>query len=144
MIMRSKRRILATAFAVSIGAVSVACSALLDTKSDQCATNGDCAHFSATAVCQSGVCVEADISNGADGAVADGSSVPGTDAGMDGTVTPVTDAGEAGCTPKVPTTQTDYLNEKCTTSVCFPFDNCARLGVCDGSLPPTLTPDGGL
>jgi hypothetical protein len=135
---------LGTALVLSIGAVSVACSALLDTKSDQCSTNQDCAHFSQTAVCTSGVCVESSTSSGADGSVADG-NVPGTDAGADADANGITvDGGDAGCTPKVPQTQTDYLNEKCTSSVCIPFDNCARLGVCDGSLPPTLTPDGGL
>jgi hypothetical protein len=54
---------------------------------------------------------------------------------------------EAGCVPKVPTSDPDFLNETCTTAQCIDFDNCTRLGLCggDASLPPLVTPPvGGL
>ncbi len=49
--------------------------------------------------------------------------------------------GPEGCVITPPASQTDYLNA-CSTSKCVPFDNCARLGLCnDGmQLPPPRTP----
>jgi hypothetical protein len=43
--------------------------------------------------------------------------------------------GPAGCFLGTPTTQSEYLNA-CSTSKCVPFDNCARLGLCNGAMPP--------
>ena len=49
--------------------------------------------------------------------------------------------GPRGCVRGAPTTQADYLNA-CSTSVCEPFDNCERLGLCapGQSLPAAVTP----
>ncbi len=112
-----------------------ACTALLNTKADQCGSDADCTKFSATAVCQVGVCVDLTATDGAalDGQVkSDGGNLPDGNSGL-----------PDGCVPKVPVSQGDFLNEKCTNASCIPFDNCARLGVCDGSLPPLVIPDGG-
>ena len=112
-----------------------ACTALLNTSADQCGSDADCKKFSATAVCQVGVCVDNAASNEA-----------GTEGGMvvtDGSAPDGSSNLPDGCTPKTPVTQNDYLNETCTNATCIPFDNCARLGVCDGSLPALIVPDGG-
>jgi len=115
------RTLLAVGFALGM----TACSLLVNTNKDQCSADADCAS-SAGAVCREGVCVLA-------------SSLPeaGADAPSDGPNGP---DGDAGCTPKVPTSDPDFLNEKCTNAQCIDFDNCTRLGVCDGGLPPLVTP----
>lgn len=41
------------------------------------------------------------------------------------------------CFEGVPTTNDELLN-KCTDAQCIPFDNCARLGLCDGAELPAL------
>lgn len=106
--------------------VGTACSLIVDTDADQCTSDGDCAGF-ALAVCRSGVCVSL-------------TTIPDSGFGPDGA--PL----DAGCTPKVPVTQEDILNEPCTSSQCIDFDNCARLGMCDGGALPALVapPDGGV
>lgn len=114
-----------TLLAVGVALAMTACSLLVNTDKDQCGADSDCAS-SAGAVCREGVCVLA-------------ASLPeaGGDAPSDGPKGP---DGEAGCTPKIPTSDLDFLNEKCTSSQCIDFDNCARLGICDGGLPPLVTP----
>lgn len=112
-----------------------ACSALLNTSADQCGSDADCKRFSATAVCQVGVCVD---STSAEAGTVDG-AIPATDGSLPDSAPPV----DAGCMPSAHDAQTDFLNETCTNAVCIPFDNCARLGVCDGSLPDLIVPDGG-
>jgi hypothetical protein len=84
-------------------------------------------------MCVDGVCIASgvdaapDSSPLGDGATADGSA-------------------DAGCTPKAPVTQDDFLNEKCTNAQCLSFDNCARVGLCpgvdggDGGLPALVDP----
>jgi hypothetical protein len=49
--------------------------------------------------------------------------------------------GPDGCFAGTPKTQSDYLNA-CSTAACVPFDNCARLGMCDPmtALPQTVDP----
>jgi hypothetical protein len=49
--------------------------------------------------------------------------------------------GPAGCFPGEPTTQLEYLNA-CSASSNVPFDNCAKLGLCDATadLPATVDP----
>lgn len=49
--------------------------------------------------------------------------------------------GPEGCFAGTPQTQTDYLNA-CSTAQNVPFDNCARLGLCDPmtALPGTIDP----
>jgi hypothetical protein len=89
-----------------------ACTVLLDRSQTQCATNTDCAKYRAGAVCVSGFCAIA------------------ADAGT---------LGPPGCFSGVPATDEDYLNQ-CTASKCLPFDNCARLGLCDGGVPALVPP----
>ena len=46
--------------------------------------------------------------------------------------------GPAGCFYGAPGSDEQFLNQ-CTTLACVPFDNCARLGLCNGAtLPPVL------
>ena len=48
--------------------------------------------------------------------------------------------GPEGCFAGTPTTQSEYLNA-CSTAANVPFDNCARLGLCDSmTLPATVDP----
>ena len=114
-----------TLLAVGVALVMTACSLLVNTDKDQCSVDGDCA-ATAGAVCRVGVCVLAS-------SLADA----GADARCDG---PNDSDADAGCTPKVPVSDPDFFNEKCTSAQCIDFDNCARLGVCDGGLPPLVTP----
>lgn len=100
-----------------------ACSLVVDTNKDQCSTDSDC--HTAGAVCSDGVCA---LTKGDGGPDTDGT--PG-DASLD-------------CTPKVPVSQSDFLNETCTSAQCIDFDNCARIGICDGAtLPALVTPPAG-
>lgn len=106
---------------IALGAVTTACSLVVNNDTEQCSTDGDCRGYAADAVCRSNVCVS-----------------PGAAAQIDG--------GPSACTPKVPVTQLDILNEPCTNASCIPFDDCARAGLCaDASLPALLPPgDGGV
>jgi hypothetical protein len=105
-----------------------ACSLIVDTNADQCTSNTDCAGFNA--VCQEGVCVAGSTTEG--GPTADG---PAGDSPSN---------TDSGCTPKAKATQEDFLNEPCTNSQCIPFDDCARIGTCDGgALPPLVDPPPG-
>lgn len=45
--------------------------------------------------------------------------------------------GPPGCVNRAPTTEDDLLN-RCTTGKCLPFDNCARLGLCNGAVLPAI------
>ena len=110
-----------------VALVMTACSLLVNTDKDQCAVDADCA--SSGAVCRQGVCVLASSLPEA------GSSDASSDAPAPGE--------DAGCTPKVPTSDPDFFNEKCTNAQCIDFDNCTRMGVCDGGLPPLVTPPAG-
>lgn len=113
-----------------------ACTLILDRDKTQCSSNGDCAHFSAAAVCVENVCqlgesADANIDQSApDANVGDGAS----------------DAGDAGfsnpsCFAGTPTTNDEFANA-CTHAECHVFDNCAHLGVCDGGLPGVNPPTG--
>jgi hypothetical protein len=44
--------------------------------------------------------------------------------------------GPTGCFFGTPTTNAEYLNA-CSAAACRPFDNCARIGLCDGGAPPS-------
>jgi hypothetical protein len=49
-----------------------------------------------------------------------------------------TGLGPPGCFLGTPTTQAEYLNA-CSTAKYVAFDNCERLGLCSGLMPPTTT-----
>jgi hypothetical protein len=64
------------------------------------------------------------------------------DAGGDAADASLADAGPMlppGCFAGVPTTPLDFLNA-CTSSAYVLFDNCARLGYCDGGALPDRVP----
>lgn len=119
---------------------AAACSVLLNTSRDQCSSDGDCTKLSATAVCQSGVCVDtaAATEAGADGAVSDDGSVSDGGGSKDGGgIT----QGFDGCFPGTPTTPQQLLNA-CTNADCIAYDNCSMLGLCnDAGLPDGSAPD---
>jgi hypothetical protein len=96
-----------------------ACSLISKTEIDQCSRDQDCNRLGAGLRCSIGVCVRSD------------------GGGEDGATT---------CTPKEPkTADLEFLNDKCTNATCIPFDNCTRIGLCDGGMLPELVapPDGG-
>jgi hypothetical protein len=106
-----------------------ACTLLLNRSADQCSANSDCQSLKANSVCSAGICIVP--GNESDGGPPDGSSRFDAAFGID------------GCFAGIPTNGEQLLNA-CTTAQCLPFDNCARLGICDGSAPEaTFGPDGG-
>ena len=105
-----RRTLLVTLLVGSVLACGlVACTLLIDRDPKQCRTAADCEPFGAYPTCQQGVCV------------ASGLGPPHCFGG--------------GRTPQRPE---DFMNQ-CTLAACYPFDNCARLSLCDGGYD-----DGGL
>lgn len=52
----------------------------------------------------------------------------------------IADRNPPGCYPKEPAETSQFINH-CTDSECMPYDNCARLGLCNGAaLPPAVAP----
>ncbi len=47
--------------------------------------------------------------------------------------------GPPGCYRGEASSEDQYLNQ-CTASQCIAFDNCARLGLCNGEALPALVP----
>lgn len=124
---------------------TAACTLLLDRDNVQCSSNGDCAKFAATAMCVQSVCVMPDgavVDSGQDATPLADVSQP--DVADTGAVDSGPDAhfGAPGCFEGTPTTNEQFLNA-CSHADCVPFDNCARLGVCDGALPGVSPPDAG-
>jgi hypothetical protein len=113
-----------------------ACSLIVDPKAEQCSGPGDCAKFSGT-ICQQGFCVSSASTGNDGGGQNEGgsSSSGGTDAGDGGGI-------DSGCVPAT-STPAELANDTCTSAECVPFDNCARLGVCDGGLPALVVPPPG-
>ncbi len=133
--MRAIRRAMAV---VALAVIVPACSVLLDKSADQCAVDGDCARFPGT-VCVARACVASPL--GAAGAANEqgGSGGGGEPSG----------GGSGGAAPSCsvakPMTNDEIMNYPCTNATCFPFDNCARVGLCDGGALPALVapPTGG-
>ena len=61
----------------------------------------------------------------------------GTDTGSDTSTPP--QGVPPGCFSGTPVNSLDFLNA-CTDAAYVVFDNCARLGYCDGGLPALVTP----
>jgi hypothetical protein len=103
-------------------AASGSCSLLVETASEQCQSDGDCAPFSGS-VCDPGlhVCVARNGGGGAGG-------TPDAGGGS---------GGGGGCYAGTPSSNAQFLNA-CTTVTCQPFDNRTRLTrlTADGGLPP--------
>jgi hypothetical protein len=131
------RRLRVDWIGAAIALVLSGCSFVLDAKTDQCETTGDCAKLRAGSVCDitHHVCVElptgffapdAGAPVGADGALrsADG-----------GTTTARQDATDAACASDAAVGRALFVSS-CTTSTCIPFDNAQRL--------TRLLPGGGL
>lgn len=90
----------------SVLAGGAACSVIVESETNQCASDADCGRFNNGSVCQSGLCV-----------------LPGS---------PPTE-----CFEGQPAKYEDFLNQ-CTDAQCIKFDNCERLGLCDGAALPAL------
>jgi hypothetical protein len=108
---------------------SAACTLLLDRDDKQCSIDSDCARFGSGVVCRDSICAKS-------GDLVDAQSEGGNDAGKDAPF------GQEGCFPGVPTTNEEFLNS-CTLAECTPFDNCGKLGICDGGLLGTAVPEAG-
>ncbi|HVK65298.1 MAG TPA: hypothetical protein VM694_12530, partial [Polyangium sp.] len=99
----------ALAFGAMVG-LAGACNLLVEGATDQCTTDADCNKFGNGSVCQQGVCI----------------LKGGSSSGSGG--------GEA-CFSGEPSNDEQYLNQ-CTDATCVDFDNCARLGLCNGAALP--------
>lgn len=131
---KRRGRVLGVLLAAGL-AITGACSLLVETGTDQCTTNTDCAPFGAYSVCSDGICVKPAPVDDAGADAADASDAhDGSDGGE-----------EAGCFSGDPTTDLQFYNQ-CTDAGCEPFDNCGRIGLCgDAGLPALVPPtDGGL
>jgi hypothetical protein len=129
------RRLLFLLASVAAGTLA-ACTLLLDRDATQCGTNGDCAHFQANAVCVGGFCQPPDAGSdvSSDARIDAGSTRgDGGDAESDAASCP------PGCFSGTPTTDIEFFNA-CTDSSCVVFDNCKRLGLCDGGAPALISP----
>lgn len=138
-----------TRFAIlgsALAFVTAACSLILDTDKVQCSNDGDCAALSAGSKCVNSVCTSP--SSTGDGSTPDGESPDTSSPGVDSSTNPDIDGGTDahfgadGCFTGTPTTTEQFLNA-CTTAQCTAFDNCAKLGLCDGGMLGPSPPDGG-
>jgi hypothetical protein len=103
------------ALAVALLPSVSACSLIVNRHDRQCHTDADCSKFDTGAVAQA-VCQNNVC----------------VDSGL----------GPKGCFSGTPTTTAEFLNA-CTAAQCKPFDNCARLGLCetDATLPDPVAPE---
>jgi hypothetical protein len=83
-----------------------ACSVIVESETNQCASDADCGRFNNGSVCRGGLCVL--------------SGEPPTE-----------------CFTGKPVKNADFLNQ-CTDAQCIKFDNCERLGLCQGAALPAL------
>jgi hypothetical protein len=105
---RRSSRIAIATFALLLPLLA-ACSLTLNQSKDQCSVDGDCTSVGASLVCVAGVCT---LPAGAGGSAGSGGA-----------------GGGASCATPAPS---------CPDNLCVPFDNCARLGICDGAALPAL------
>lgn len=115
---RGTHRRLAYGLLLAALAATGACSLLVERSTDQCKSDAECASFGDYSVCSAGLCVKPTSLH---------------DGGADG----------GDCFTGKPASDPEFFNQ-CTDAGCEPFDNCARLNLCDDAgLPPLLSPDGG-
>ncbi len=72
-----------------------------------------------------------------DSGTRDTSVTPGSDTGTTGNDGSTVQGKPPGCFAGTPTTNLQFLNA-CTTADYVVFDNCARIGLCDGGSLPAL------
>ncbi len=124
------------AIATSVGA----CNLVVESATDQCTTDADCSKFNNGSVCKQGLCV---LAEGSSNSSSSSSSGMGGAGGMGGGgMGGAGGTGGAGptCFSGTPTTDVQFYNQ-CTNATCVEFDNCARLGLCNGAaLPPLVDP----
>ena len=114
----TQHRLIGIALCV-LSLATAACTLLLDRSSEQCSTNADCEGLLAGSICQAKVCVLPDGGGGA----------------YEGPK-PFED-----CFEGTPTTPEELQNSCDTAAECVKFDNCDKLGLCDGGLLGTLPPE---
>ena len=121
---------------LSLAGMLTACTAILNQGADQCSADTDCVRFGAQYTCSQGLCRDPNAPSSSSGS---GGASSGNQ--PDGSTTE-----DGGCVPTPKTRNADFYNESCTNASCVPFDNCARLGLCDGAALPALVspPDGGV
>ncbi len=148
---RTRRTLRAVAATLAAGAGLAAiysCSLIVDTQSQQCQADSDCAMFGAGAVCNTAMGVCTQLTTGSSGTTTGTSTSTTSSTGgpMDCDVDGGVDGG--GCYAATgtcaPTTNAELLNA-CSDG-CIPFDDTAVKGLlAGGALPPLPTPpDGGL
>jgi hypothetical protein len=142
-----------SALLVALALLVSGCSLVVDSQAVQCAVDSDCRRFKPTARCVEAVCIDVvdagtdsgmpitvGTDSGVDGGTADAGTADGGafDAGFDAGV-----QSPPGCFRGVPTTDLQFANA-CTTSSYLTFNNCQRIGLCDGGIEfPIEKPDGG-
>lgn len=152
-------RVRALLLAAVLGAPSLAaCSLTLGQDKNQCKIDADCAKRAGNLTCAAGICVarsggggggaggsEAGGTGGSDAAGTGGSEAAagssgaggtsggsgGSSAGSSGSGGEAGKAGAGGAPCSVPA-------PTCPDNLCLPFDNCTRLGLCDGAPLPAL------
>jgi ABC-type phosphate transport system substrate-binding protein len=95
-----------------------ACSFLLDRSASQCKVDADCARFAFLPYCVSGACEPSGLG-------------PAPDCFVGTPVTPAQFHNQCS---------TGFLPPGPSGGACLSFDDCAHLGVCDGSVPPLVPP----
>ncbi len=109
--------------ALFVAGLLSSCTFLLDHDAKQCQSDADCKTFAANAVCVDFVCTRP----------------AATDAGVDAGPP----LGPPGCFRGTPSTDLEFYNA-CTNASFLAFDNCARVGLCDGGAEVAITrPDAG-
>jgi hypothetical protein len=101
--------------ALGLAAAGAGCTLMVNRSATQCTTSDDCAPFIAGGVCVRGACESP-------------TGTEGIDAGTDASGV----LGPPGCFTGTPATDVQFYN-RCTNADHLAFDNCARLGLCNGA-----------
>jgi hypothetical protein len=101
--------------ALGLAAAGAGCTLMVNRSATQCTTSDDCAPFIAGGVCVRGACESP-------------TGTEGIDAGTDASGV----LGPPGCFTGTPATDVQFYN-RCTNADHLAFDNCARIGLCNGA-----------
>jgi len=118
--------VLVTMVVAAIATSFGACNLVVESQADQCTADADCNKFNNGSVCTQGLCVIVSSSSSSGAGGEGGTAGAG---GMGG--------GAPTCFSGTPTKDVDFFNA-CTNATCVEFDNCARLGLCNGAALPAL------